>query len=182
VFVAQPKSLNEIQQQLQDSQRDMEEQLDKLQRREQRLDADIDNAEAALVTLQGQAREASSQFEYFQGVRDHVSDLCFCLREKEPMLEQLHATVGTIRAHRASSRRQRRAQDLEDELDELSEAGALVSAQTVCTGSMYTHCTLTVHSLCTYCPLTAHSLHTHYTPLTHSGPLSRQHVLRRHRG
>jgi GC-rich sequence DNA-binding factor len=114
-----PKSLNEIQQQLQDSCRSMEDQLDLLKRREQRLESDINNAETALQKLAKESGGASAQFEYFQGVRDHVSDLCFCLREKEPMLGQLRSTVATIRAHRASSRRQRRAQDLEDELDEL---------------------------------------------------------------
>jgi GC-rich sequence DNA-binding factor len=121
-----PKTLEEIQLQLHEAHRKLDDELDVLQRRQSRAEADIENAEASLGKLNAELASSSSQYEYFQAVRDRVTDLCFCLREKAPMLEQLHSTVATVRAHRTLSRRQRRAQDLEDELDELSEAGALV--------------------------------------------------------
>jgi nitrate reductase assembly molybdenum cofactor insertion protein NarJ len=54
---------------------------------------------------------ASPCRQFFQEMREYVSSLCGCLREKESMIGELVSAIGLIRREAAERRRERRAQD-----------------------------------------------------------------------
>eukprot|EP00898_Chlorokybus_atmophyticus_P003611 jgi/Chlat1/4250/Chrsp27S04319 len=88
-----------------------------LKRTEEGLSAAIEAVDALNLSLS----QASDKYVYVQELKAYIADLCDCLKDKAPLVEELEEQLRVVHEERALARLQRRAAD---EAEELAEATA----------------------------------------------------------
>lgn len=88
----------------------------------ERLKVEMDTVTAEVKKIEREFQSASDQYEYFQHLRDQVSNLCGCMREKIPMIEQLIETHTKLQ-HRSFRQHHQdlRRQDVLDQMDQIGQ-------------------------------------------------------------
>eukprot|EP00624_Nannochloropsis_granulata_P006337 evm.model.NODE_4667_length_10317_cov_19.910051.1 len=71
--------------------------------------------------MQSEFEETAKRFQFFQDVREYLSSLCGCLREKEGMIKELEEAMAQVRKGGRDRRLARRVEDQEDALEEVLE-------------------------------------------------------------
>lgn len=74
-----------------------------------------------LGKMQAEFEETARRFQYFQDVREYLSSLCGCLREKKGMIEELEEAMAQVRKGERDRRIAVRVEDQEDALEEVLE-------------------------------------------------------------
>jgi len=61
--------------------------------------------------MQVEFDETAKRFQFFQDVREYLSSLCGCLREKEGMVQELEEAMGQVRKGGRDRRVARRVEE-----------------------------------------------------------------------
>jgi GC-rich sequence DNA-binding factor len=118
---APPVTLDEVMHSLAAAVETLTQARDKLMRRSVELEVERSACSKKLEEVRSSSKAAAHVFEHFQQVRDYLVDICSMLREKEPMINELHGAIANIEADWCASRVYRRREAVEDDLlDELA--------------------------------------------------------------
>ena len=119
-------SLDEVLLELNKALEEAQEACEQNERYFTKLSVDEEAGEEAIAKLKAEIEQVSSDFEYYQQIRDHAQDMCSCIRAKQTMISQLEDAFCKLRGGRSSRRRRRRGLHLEDELRQLHMEGGLL--------------------------------------------------------
>ena len=87
-----------------------------------RADAALASSEATLKNHEERLTAAGERYKYMQEMRDYFRDLCECLREKGPIIDELEEHAQRLHEHRGLASKRESEGNLRDEATE-AEAG-----------------------------------------------------------
>ncbi len=115
------KTVESVLKDLRSTQARVEEAHERNERAAEKARSELVGVKEGLGKLQHEFDDTAARFQYFQDMREYLSSLCGCLREKQGMVAELEATMAQVRRDRAEKRCTRRIQDQDDALEEVQE-------------------------------------------------------------